>query len=89
MALEPDVTEPAPLVVFADDGRAHRRAGSDRTGTLTACGKRRIGPPDALADTDRCCHECLPTRAHPLAAIWAACDRWDAAYNAATGPRRP
>lgn len=28
------------------------------------------------------CHVCLPLFAHPLAAVWATCRRWDADVNA-------
>lgn len=47
---------------------------------FTRCGRFPISAP-ALPDIPAC-HICLPHLAHPLAAVWENCRRWDANYNA-------
>lgn len=67
------------IAAFADD-RRHREAWMlNMPRRITVCGLEvwDEGPVDVPA-----CHVCYPDEAHPMEAVWAACRRLDANYNA-------
>ena len=70
------------VVTSETDDHRHTRATSE----LTYCGRRVCF--DDPGDDWPACHVCLPDLAHPLAAVWSMCERWDANSNAGAGEPR-
>lgn len=50
---------------------------------LTRCGQR-VAWDANPGDDWPACHICLPREAHPMAAVWRMCERWDRDYEAAS-----
>jgi hypothetical protein len=72
-------------VASETDGLRHLRSWKANSAVvLTHCGKR-VGPGEPGQSA---CHVCIPREAHPLAAVWDLCARWDANANVGAGEQR-